>query len=87
MAFVIEFTPQAEDDMARLDKPVAQNVVNKIAWLAQNIEAIVPVPLKGRFKGMYKLRVDDWRVVYSFEQYPQIITICAVRHRSEVYKV
>ncbi|MFI5293860.1 MAG: type II toxin-antitoxin system RelE/ParE family toxin [Thermodesulfovibrionales bacterium] len=31
--------------------------------------------------------MDDWRVVYSFEHSPQIITIFAVRHRSEVYKV
>jgi mRNA-degrading endonuclease RelE of RelBE toxin-antitoxin system len=30
MAFAIEFTPQAEEDLSRLDKTVAQNIVNKI---------------------------------------------------------
>ncbi|MGQ9571511.1 MAG: type II toxin-antitoxin system RelE family toxin [Thermodesulfovibrionales bacterium] len=32
------------------------------------------------------MRVGDWRVVYSFENSTQIITVFAVRHRSEVYK-
>jgi mRNA interferase RelE/StbE len=87
MAYLIEVTLQAEEDISRLDKTVAQNVANKIDWLAQSIEYIIPAPLKGQFKGKYKLRVGDWRVIYSFEHSSRIITIYAVRHRREVYKV
>jgi mRNA interferase RelE/StbE len=86
MTFAIEFTPEAEEDLSRLDKTIAQYISNKIEWLSQNIENIIPAPLKGKFKGKYKLRVGDWRVVYSFEHSTQIITVYAVRHRSEVYK-
>jgi hypothetical protein len=28
------FTPQAEKDLARFDKIIAQNIANKIDWLA-----------------------------------------------------
>ena len=87
MTFAIKFTPQAEEDLSRRDKKIAQNISNKIEWLSQNIENIIPAPLKGKFKGKYKLRVGDWRVVYSFEHSTQIITVYAVRHRSEVYKI
>ncbi|MBI4690978.1 MAG: type II toxin-antitoxin system RelE/ParE family toxin [Nitrospirae bacterium] len=87
MIFAIKSTPQAEEDLSRLDKTIAQNISNKIEWLSQNIENIIPSPLKGKFKGKYKLRVGDWRVVYSFEHSSQIITVYAVRHRSEVYKI
>ena len=86
MTFAIEFTLQAEEDLSRLDKTIAQYISNKIEWLSQNIENIIPAPLKGKFKGKYKLRVGDWRVVYSFEHSTQIITVYSVRHRSEVYK-
>ena len=86
MTFAIKFTPQAEEDLSRLDKTIAQNIANKIDWLSQSIESIIPAPLKGQFKGKYKLRVGDWRVVYSFEHSYQLITIYAVRHRREVYK-
>jgi mRNA interferase RelE/StbE len=86
MSYKVEFTLQAEEDLSRLDKTIAQNIAHKIDWLSQNIENIIPAPLKGKFKGKYKLRVGDWRVVYSFENSNQIITVYAVRHRSEVYK-
>ncbi len=87
MTYSVEFTLQAEEDLSRIDKAIAKNIANKIDWLSQNIENINPAPLKGKFKGKYKLRVSDWRVVYSFEHSTQIITIYAVRHRSEVYKI
>lgn len=84
MTFAIKFAPQAEEDLSHLNKTIAQNISNKIEWLSQNIENIIPAPLKGKFKGEYKLRVGDWRVIYSFEYSSKIITIYAVRHRSEV---
>ena len=87
MTYSVEFTLQAEEDLARLDKSVAQHVVNKIDRLSQSLENIVPTPLKGKFKGKYKLRAGDWRIIYSFENSSQVITIYAVRHRREVYKI
>jgi mRNA interferase RelE/StbE len=87
MTYSVKFTLQAEEDLARLDKTVAQHIANKIDWLSQSMESIIPAPLKGKFKGKYKLRVGEWRVIYSFEHSTQVITIYAVRHRSEVYKI
>jgi mRNA interferase RelE/StbE len=87
MAYSVKFTPQAVEDLARLDKTIAQNIANKIDWLSKNIESTIPASLTGKFKGKCKLRVGDWRIVYSFEHTSQVITIYAVRHRSEVYKI
>ena len=87
MSFRVEFTRQAEEDILRLDKSVAQLIVNKIDRLSQSTEKIVPTPLKGKFKGKYKLRAGDWRIIYSIENSVQVITVYAVRHRREVYKI
>ena len=57
MQYKIEFTLQAEEDLARVDKTIAQNIANKIDWLSQNIENINPAQLKGKFKGKCKLKV------------------------------
>ncbi len=86
MNYRVEFTPLAEEDISQIDKTIVQDIANKIDWLSQNIESITPAPLKGKFKGKYKMRVGHWRVIYSFENSTQIITVYAVRHRSEVYK-
>jgi mRNA interferase RelE/StbE len=63
----VEFTSGAEDDLSRLNKPVAQRVLKKIRWLAENFEAITPEPLTGDLKGFYKLCVGDYRVFYTLQ--------------------
>ncbi|MBP7960628.1 MAG: type II toxin-antitoxin system RelE/ParE family toxin [Caldilineaceae bacterium] len=86
MAHVV-FTPTAEDDLARLNKPVAQRVFSKIRWLADNFQTLTPLPLTGQWEGVYKLRVGDYRVLYTFDTSQTSITIHFVRHRREVYKI
>jgi mRNA interferase RelE/StbE len=85
--YKIEFTPQAEEDLSHIDRTVALRIADKIDWLCQNIEHIIREPLTGKFKGKYKLRVGDWRIIYSTDYSSQVITIYAVEHRSKVYKI
>jgi mRNA interferase RelE/StbE len=83
MKYLVKFTPQAEKDLLCIDKAIAINIANKIDWLSQNIESIILFPLKGKFKGKYKLRVGEWRIVYSVDY----SVLYAIRHRREVYKI
>ncbi|HQE93979.1 MAG TPA: type II toxin-antitoxin system RelE/ParE family toxin [Anaerolineae bacterium] len=82
----VEFTPTAADDLAHLNKSVAQRIFTKIKWLAENFEALTPEPLTGQWEGVYKLRVGDYRVLYTFNRAESSITVHFVRHRREVYK-
>jgi len=36
----VEFTEAAQSDLARLDKPIAQRVLKKLRWLAENFEVV-----------------------------------------------
>lgn len=84
--YKVDFTPQAEDDLSRSDQTIAKRISNKIEWLCQNIGYINSEPLTGKFKGKFKLRVGDWRIIYSIEHSARIITIYAIEHRSRIYK-
>ncbi len=84
--YKVEFSPQAEEDLSHIDKVIAKQIANKIEWLCQNIGHIIMEPLAGKFKGTYKLRVGDWRIIYSTKHSPQIITIYAIEHRGKIYK-
>jgi len=80
----IEWSPEAVKDIEKLDKQIARRVVRKITWLAENYDHIVPEPLTGEFKGTYKLRVGDYRVVYTLKN--KIIVIQFIGHRKRIYK-
>lgn len=57
MTYSVEFTRQAEEDLARLDKTIAQHIADKIDWLSQSMESIIPAPLKGKLNGLLALRL------------------------------
>ena len=84
--YQVEFVPEAESDLAHLSKPIAQRVLKRLRWLAENLDAITPELLSGQWQGVFKLRVGDYRVLYTFDKAEQKIVVHLVGHRSEVYK-
>ena len=85
--YEVEFTEDALDDLAKLSKDIAQRIFKKIRWLAENFEALSPEPLSHQWQGMYKLRVGDYRVVYTVENDTQaLIIVHLIGHRREIYK-
>ena len=80
----VEWTKDAIEDLQRLDKPIAKRILKKISWFSQHFDNITPEPLSAELAGTFKLRVGDWRVVYTVE--PDVIVIQAIGHRKEVYK-
>ncbi|MDM8521429.1 type II toxin-antitoxin system RelE/ParE family toxin [Anaerolineales bacterium HSG6] len=85
--YEVEFTDDALDDLAKLSKDIGQRILKKIRWLAENFESLSPEPLTNQWQGMYKLRVGDYRVVYTFEsETRRLIIVHLIGHRREVYK-
>jgi mRNA interferase RelE/StbE len=83
----VDFTPQALEDVSKLDRIISERVIKRLEWLSQNIELINPQALKGKFQGMFKLVVGDWRVIYTADFTNKLITVHLVGHRKEVYKI
>jgi len=86
LAYQVTFRPETEQDFERIDKQISQRIFNKIKWLSENIEIITPLPLKGKYKGKFKLRIGDYRVIYSLNKEEKRITIHMAGHRREIYK-
>jgi mRNA interferase RelE/StbE len=84
--FRIHILEGAARDLARLDTSTARRIVNRIRWLAENIENIRPEALTGDLAGLFKLRVGDYRVVYQILRDQELIVIHFVGHRREVYR-
>lgn len=79
----IEWAKDALDDLQKIDKPIVKRILKKISWLSRHFDDITPEPLSGELAGTFKLRVGDWRVIYTIEN--ETITIQAVGDRREIY--
>ena len=84
--WAIEFSKDAEKDLARLDKEVRRRIIDKLEWLSANFDSLLPFPLTGEFREFYKFRVGDWRIFYSINWTNHIINIEYIGHRNKSYK-
>ena len=82
----VGWMPSALEDMERLDSKVAQRVRERLEWLASNFDAITPEPLHGEWRGYFRLRVGDWRAIYTVDRQTRLIIVHAVGHRDAIYK-
>lgn len=73
-------------ELSRLDAPVSRRIIERINWLAANLDAIRLEGLTGDLVGLYKLRVGDYRVVYQVLHEEQVVVIHAIGHRREIYR-
>ncbi len=86
MTYDVEFTSNAKSDLDRLDAKITRRVLEKLAWLADNLDIVRQEVLTAPLKGMFKLRCGDYRVFYDCDRRRRRITVSRVGHRSEVYK-
>ncbi len=85
MDYSIEFTPEAIASLEKLDPVIQQRALNKIKWLGTNFDQLSPQPLTGELSGLFKLRIGDYRAIYSFSIAQKIITVHDIGHRGEIY--
>jgi len=84
--YCIRILKAAAQDLERLDKPTGRRIVQRINWLAANVDAIRLEALTGDLAGLYKLRVGDYRIIYEVLWDEETIGIHAVGHRREIYR-
>ena len=86
MSYRIEWEQDATQALDQLDIPVIHNILKRIDWLSVNFDNIRPKRLTGRLRGDFRLRVGDYRVIYSVNLNSRTIIIRLVGHRSDIYR-
>lgn len=86
MSYQIRYEKSAIDTLKKMPKPIRKRIVEKIEWLAENVDNVIHKSLQGNLADFYKLRVGDYRVIYELDQTEMKIFIDKVGHRREIYK-
>ena len=82
MAFNITYKKSVIKDISRLDKKEARRIIDKIEKDLSDGAESYPV-LKGDFAGLRKMRVGDYRVVFTIID--NNVLVLRVGHRREIY--
>ena len=79
----IELRPAAVRALRKLDPPVARRLQAAIALLAEDPRPPASRPLRGR--PAWRVRVGDYRVIYTIEDDVLLIVGVTLGHRRDVY--
>jgi mRNA interferase RelE/StbE len=83
LASSVFYKSSVDKDLRKLDKPVARKITQQLEpALSENPD--VGEPLSGEFRGLFKYRVGDYRVVYA--KVPGGVLVLRIRHRRDVYR-
>ena len=83
-AYRIEFRPAALRELRKIDRSMQPRIQGAIALLAQDPRPPASRPLRGR-EG-YRLRVSDYRLIYTIDDGILLIVVVTVGHRRDVYQ-
>jgi len=81
--FGIEWSDEARGDIRRLDRSTAMRIFEGVLRFARSGHGDVAA-LHGDLAGAMRLRLGDYRVLFTLEE--NSIRIFGVRHRSEAYR-
>jgi mRNA interferase RelE/StbE len=85
VSYTVEFLPSAQRELAALPKDVQRRIANRIDALREDPRPPGVKQLQG-VERLYRLRVGDYRVIYSIEGRRLVIVVVKVGHRRDVYR-
>jgi len=83
LPYGIEWLDEAKADVRAIDQPIAVRLFEGILRFAQTGAADVNA-LHGDMAGAFRLRIGDYRVLFTLEE--DVMRIFGGRHRSEAYR-
>jgi mRNA interferase RelE/StbE len=82
--YEIVFARSARKELQALSYDIAGRILNKIELLALNPRSSGSKKLRGH-SNLWRIRVGEYRVIYSIDDDRRIVDVSVVRHRSEAY--
>jgi mRNA interferase RelE/StbE len=84
VSWTVVLTASAQQDLRRLDRPVATRILDALARLAETGQGDVT-----RLRGVadeWRLRVGDWRVRFRYDHPTQMLEVLRILPRGQAYR-
>ena len=82
--YSVRIKRSATSDLAQIARPDRERILYAIDRLGEQPHA--GYPLKGDLRGLRRIRVGDYRVMYEVLDDELVVLVVRVAHRREVYR-
>jgi mRNA interferase RelE/StbE len=85
VTYRVELSPAAQRDLAPLDENVRLRIRARLRELAEDPRPPGCKKLKDQ-EGRLRVRVGDWRILYSVRDSERVVEVGHILHRSKAYR-
>ena len=86
MSYTVLILPAARRALAALPKAERARVDEHIVALATNPRPVGAIPLKGEGRGLWRIRVGDYRILYQIRHRELEVVVVDIGHRRNIYR-
>jgi mRNA interferase RelE/StbE len=87
LAWTLEYAPAAQKTLKKLNPRDAERITSALAEIRQLEDPTVRGHvLVGKLKGLWRYRIEDWRIIVRFEKNKLVILVIEIGHRREIYR-
>ena len=83
--YALRWSKQALKELDRLPQKIAERVYAHVTVLSKSPRPLGALKLKGGSDN-WRIRIGDYRVLYTISDSVRIVSILAVQHRKDVYR-
>ena len=83
--YEIVFARSARKELQALSHAVAKRILDKVELLTLNPRPSGCKKLRGH-SSLWRIRVGEYRVIYSIDDNSRVVDVSVVRHRGEAYR-
>ena len=83
--YTLTFARSARKELEKITVSTAERILGRVTALQENPRPPGAIKLQGETR-LWRLRVGDYRVVYSIDDTAKTIDVSIIRHRRDVYR-
>jgi mRNA interferase RelE/StbE len=83
--YTVVFARSARKELQALDRTIAGRILKRIEALRLEPRPSGCKKLEGT-DDLWRIRIGDWRVVYSVDDARALVEVSVIRHRREAYR-
>lgn len=85
MLYRVRIAPRARREISRLPQQIQARIIVRLEALADDPRPPGAIQMAGP-EGLYRLRIGNYRAIYSIEDDDLVVLVVKVGHRRDVYR-
>ena len=85
MGYEIVFSNSARKELSKIEPVNRQKIADSVGKLAENPRPFGYIKLKGISEDIYRIRVGNFRILYTIDDEVRIVDVRKIADRKDVY--